>query len=425
MSETPGGDATPQTPRAETTPVTATVPVTPVADAQVATPAQPSAATTPTPTAAPAPQVAPAPSSTPTPPTAPAPSATPTPQVAPAPTPRPKGTLAELIESGAHFGHQTQRWNPKMKPFIFGERNGIHIINLDLTLPRLHAGLEFLRNTVADGGRVLFVATKRQAREAVKEEAERAGQFYVNNRWLGGMMTNFRTVKHSIEHFREQLATLADEERVAEFSKKEISRLNRSVGKYRKSLDGLREMQKLPDALFVIDLNKEHIAIAEAQRLGIPVVAVVDTNCSPEGIAFPIPANDDAIRAVRLYCALAADACLRGAEIHNDRLSREAEAAPTGETVLPSGRRVVEIQQPAAPSSTRTRDRSRRGGGGGRRRQAGGSFSAGGRSDEATPAPPPSAVAKKTTPAAPAPAVTKKPATPPTTKPASDAVKKS
>ena len=276
------------------------------------------------------------------------------------PIPAPEATFAErerrtanirtLLEAGAHFGHQCRRWNPKMKQFIFGSRDGIHIVDLDQTLPRLQDGLAFLRETVADGGKVLVVGTKRQAQAPVQLESARANQFYVNNRWLGGMLTNFRTVKKSIERFKEQLATLADEERVAELSKKELSRLNRSVTKYQKSLDGLREMSRLPDAMFVIDVNKEHLAIAEAQRLGIPIVAVVDTNCSPDGIDHVIPANDDAIRAVQLYCELVADACLEGAEIFNERAqAQETPGAPgpAGEGA-PAGRRVVEINKPAA-----------------------------------------------------------------------------
>jgi small subunit ribosomal protein S2 len=254
--------------------------------------------------------------------------------------------IRSLLEAGAHFGHQCRRWNPKMKPFIFGARDGIHIVDLDQTLPRLREGLDFVREVVADGGKVLVVGTKRQAQAPVQLEAQRANQFYVNNRWLGGMLTNFRTVKKSIERFKEQLATLADEERVAELSKKELSRLNRSVTKYQKSLDGLREMTRLPDAMFVIDVNKEHLAISEAQRLGIPIVAVVDTNCSPDGIDHVIPANDDAIRAIQLYCELVADACLEGAEIFNERAQGQdaaSGAAPEAEGT-PGGRRVVEIK---------------------------------------------------------------------------------
>ena len=301
---------------------------------------------------------------------------------APPEAPRPKGTLQELLEAGAHFGHQTRRWNPQMKKFIFGARNGIHIIDLDQTMPRLEIGLEFLREVVANGGKVLMVATKRQAQEPVKAEALRAGQYYVNNRWLGGMLTNFRTVKRSIEVYKEQIATVADEEKTAELSKKDLSRLNRSIAKYTKSLEGLKEMQKLPDAMFVIDINKEHLAIAEANRLGIPVVAIVDSNCSPNGIDFPIPANDDAIRAIQLYCALVSDACAEGAALHNERIVSQDTAAGVAEgTGTPGGRRIVEIQQPGAggggggggPRGNRN-DGAR---GGRRPRQAGGSFSAG------------------------------------------------
>lgn len=296
--------------------------------------------------------------------------------------PRRKGGVRDLIEVGAHFGHQTRRWNPSMKPFIFGERNGVHIIDLDQTVPRLAAGMEFLRETVAQGGKVLFVGTKRQAQGAVRQEAERCGQFYVNNRWLGGMLTNFRTVRKSIERFKEQLATAADEEQLGELSKKERSWLSRSITKYRKSLDGLREMQRLPDALFLIDISKERIAVTEARRLGIPIVAIVDTNCSPDGIDFVIPANDDSIRAIQLYCALAADACEEGESLHQARLVSDAEESPSGEALPATGRRVVEIQP--RPGGTRR-------GGRGPRRQAGRSYSAGGaarREADPRPAPP-------------------------------------
>lgn len=254
-------------------------------------------------------------------------------------------SIPALLEAGAHFGHQTRRWNPQMRRYIFGERNGIHILDLDKTLPRLQEALEFLRETVASGGRVLFVATKRQAQVPVRLEAERAGQFYVNNRWLGGMLTNFRTVRRSIERFKDMLAVLDDEEKMNEMPKKELSALMREVTKYRKSLDGIREMTRLPDALFVIDLNKEHIAVAEARRLGIPIVAVVDSNCSPEGIDFPVPGNDDAIRAIQLYCELVADACLEGAEIFNERAqAQESEAPRPSEAAPGAGRRVVDIR---------------------------------------------------------------------------------
>jgi small subunit ribosomal protein S2 len=295
-----------------------------------------------------------------------------------------------LLEVGAHFGHQTRRWDPRMRPFIFGERNGIHILNLDRTASQLRAALEFLRETVAQGGKVLLVGTKRQAQGVVAAEAQRAGQFYVNNRWLGGMLTNFRTVKRSIEDFKEQLELLENEEKAAELSKKERARVARSVARYRKSLDGIREMSRLPDALFVIDVGCEHIALSEARRLGIPVVAIVDSNCNPEGIDFVIPANDDAIRAIHYYCRLVGDACVEGAALFNDRVQSEVSDEARGrEAGAPAGgRRVVEIRQ--AP---------RRGRGGG------GTHSAEGRRRRPAPpegAPPPPPPAPAAAPAPPA-----------------------
>jgi small subunit ribosomal protein S2 len=287
------------------------------------------------------------------PPGAPAPAIPPTPAdltAADAAVPSEQRTLSvrALLETGAHFGHQTRRWNPQMKPFIFGERNGIHIIDLDETLVRFREALDFLRETVAQGGKVLFVATKRQARVPIERESQRAEQFYVSNRWLGGMLTNFRTVKKSIERFKEQLALLEDEERIAALSKKELARVNRVVTKYRKSLEGIVEMTRLPDAIFVIDLNKEHIAVNEAGRLGIPIVAIVDSNCSPKGIDYVIPANDDAIRAIDLYCSLVADACLEGAVLFDERVRAEVSekaAAPSAAEAAPTtGRRVVDIK---------------------------------------------------------------------------------
>jgi small subunit ribosomal protein S2 len=254
-----------------------------------------------------------------------------------------------LLEAGAHFGHQTRRWNPKMKGFIFGERAGIHIIDLDQTVQRLATTLDFLRETVAAGGKVLFVATKRQAQDIVQREAERSGQFYVNNRWLGGMLTNFRTVRKSIERFKEQLGVVGDEEKVKDLSKKDLSRLNRSITKYKKSLDGIQEMSRLPDAMFVIDVGCEHIAVSEARRLGIPIAAVVDTNGEPEGIDFVIPGNDDAIRAIELYAKFAADACLEGAELFNARVQAQEQPDAAGDGAGPRAiRRVVEIRHPSA-----------------------------------------------------------------------------
>jgi small subunit ribosomal protein S2 len=305
-------------------------------------------------------------------------SESPSAEISATPTPPQPGTFAaalaagplsvrELLEAGVHFGHQTQRWNPRMREFIFGERDGIHIVNLDQTLDRLQHALDFLREVAAAGGKVLFVGTKRQAAPSIESEARRSGQFYVSNRWLGGMLTNFRTVKKSIEHYKEMLATLEDQEKLAELSKKDRSRISREVGKYRKSLEGIKEMTKLPDAMFVIDVACEHIAISEARRLGIPIVAVVDTNCDPNGIDFVIPGNDDAVRAIHLYCSRVADACLGGAELFNERVqaqaSREAETRVERAAAPTTGRVVVEIKQP--PRRGRgAEERARRGRGG-------------------------------------------------------------
>jgi small subunit ribosomal protein S2 len=261
--------------------------------------------------------------------------------------------MGELMEAGVHFGHQTHRWNPRMKHYLFGERNGVHIIDLDQTLPRFRDSLDFIREIVAGGGKVLFVGTKRQTQAPVKLEAERANQYFVNNRWLGGMLTNFKTVKKSIERFKVMLEVLADEEKSAELSKKDLARMNRQVEKYRKSLDGIREMTRLPQALFIIDVNCELIAVREARRLSIPIVAVVDSNCDPLDIDFVIPGNDDSIRAIHLYCSKVANTCLEGEAIHNDRIqSQEAEKEKAkdpgkGEkSGTRPGRVVVEIKHP-------------------------------------------------------------------------------
>jgi len=263
-------------------------------------------------------------------------------------------TMRDLMEAGVHFGHQTQRWNPRMKSYLFGARNGVHIIDLDQTLPRLRQCLDLIREIVSEGGKVLFVGTKRQTQAPIKLEAERANQYFVNNRWLGGMLTNFKTVKKSIERFNTMLEVLGDEEKSAELSKKDLARMNRQVEKYRKSLDGIRAMTRLPQALFIIDVNCESIAVKEARRLSIPIIAVVDSNCDPLDIGYVIPGNDDSIRAINLYCTKMANACLEGEAIHNDRIqSEEAERAKAkgsgkgGEKGgARPGRVVVEIKQP-------------------------------------------------------------------------------
>src|SRR6201987_3494349 len=222
----------------------------------------------------------------------------------------PEFTMRQLLEAGVHFGHHTRRWNPKMAPYIFGVRNGIHIIDLEQTEPMLHQGLQAIRDVVAGGGRVLLVGTKRQAQEPVAEAAKRCGQYYVNYRWLGGMLTNFKTISGSIRRLREL------EERIAQdqtgLTKRELLELTRDRDKLERALGGIKEMGGLPDILFVIDTNKEAIAVAEANTLRIPVVAILDSNSSPDGIAYPIPGNDDAMRAIHLYCDLVSGAVLDG-----------------------------------------------------------------------------------------------------------------
>ena len=219
-------------------------------------------------------------------------------------------TMQQLIETGAHFGHQTHRWNPKMKPYIFGDRNGVHILDLSQTVPLFARALEFISSSVASGGKVLFVGTKRQAQEAVAEAARRSGQHFVNHRWLGGMLTNWKTISNSIKRLKTLEEQLTGE--VVGLTKKEVLQLTREKDKLELSLGGIRDMGGIPDVMFVIDANKEELAIKEANTLGIPVVAILDSNVSPDGIAFPVPANDDASRAIRLYCEAIAIAATRG-----------------------------------------------------------------------------------------------------------------
>jgi len=222
----------------------------------------------------------------------------------------PEFSMRQLLEAGVHFGHQTQRWNPRMGEFIYGDRNGIHIIDLTQTVPMLDAALNVIRETVAKNGRVLFVGTKRQAQKPVADAAEKCAQYYMNHRWLGGTLTNWKTVSQSINRLKEIDEIMA--QGAEGLTKKERLGLERDQTKLEASLGGIREMGGLPDLLFVIDVNKEDLAIAEARKLGIPVVAVVDTNCSPDGIDYIIPGNDDAARAIGLYCDLASRAALDG-----------------------------------------------------------------------------------------------------------------
>lgn len=225
-------------------------------------------------------------------------------------------TMKELLEAGVHFGHQVRRWNPKMKEYIFGERNGIYIIDLQKTQRMFRDALGFVSGAIAEdkGKTVLFVGTKRQAQDAVREEAERAGQYYVNQRWLGGLLTNFQTVQKSIKRLKD-LEAMQTDGRYEKLTKKEWIKLDREREGLNKNLSGIKSMNRLPDIVFIIDVRKEEIAVAEANRLGIPIVAVVDTNCSPEGIDYVIPGNDDALRAVRLFASRIADSILEGQQI--------------------------------------------------------------------------------------------------------------
>jgi small subunit ribosomal protein S2 len=224
----------------------------------------------------------------------------------------PTVSLQALIEAGAHFGHQTHRWNPKMKPYIYGDRNGVHILDLSQTVPLFARALEFVSQSVASGGKVLFVGTKRQAQDPIAEAARRSGQHFVNHRWLGGMLTNWKTISNSIKRFKSLEEQLAGD--THGLTKKEVLQLTRERDKLELSLGGIRDMGGIPDVMFVIDANKEELAIKEANTLGIPVVAILDSNVSPDGIAFPVPGNDDASRAIRLYCDSIATAATRGGQ---------------------------------------------------------------------------------------------------------------
>jgi len=220
-------------------------------------------------------------------------------------------TIKQLLEAGAHFGHQTGRWHPRMKSYIFTKRNGIHIIDLEQTAALLDAACDFVRQVAAEGGTILFVGTKKQAQEAIEEEAQRCQMYYVNQRWLGGMMTNFATIQARVNH----LVRLEDQKVRGEFDrlpKKEALKLDEEIARLNQQMGGFKEMTDLPSALFIIDPTKEQIALAEAKRVGIPVVAIADTNCNPDNIDYPIPANDDAIRAIRLICSKIADAIIEG-----------------------------------------------------------------------------------------------------------------
>ena len=248
-------------------------------------------------------------------------------------------TMRQMLESGVHFGHQTRYWNPKMAPYIFGQRNKIHIVNLEKTLPLFSEAMNYLGKLAGNGGTILFVGTKRSARDTVREEARRCGMPFVAHRWLGGMLTNFQTVKHSIKRLKD-LETMEQDGTFARLNKKEVLGLRREMEKLERSLGGIKDMPSLPDALFIVDVGYERIAVSEAQKLGIPVVAVVDTNNSPEGVDYVIPGNDDAMRAIQLYVSAAADAV--------------AEARQAAQIQAAAGEEFVEVEESGQAASEQT-----------------------------------------------------------------------
>jgi len=260
-------------------------------------------------------------------------------------------TMRQLLEAGIHFGHHTRRWNPKMKSFIFGDRNKIHIIDLEQTVPMLYRALNEIQSIVSNGGRVLFVGTKQQAADTIAESAKRCGQYYVNHRWLGGMMTNWKTISRSIKRLRDLEDLLSDSAKSNALTKKERLQLTREQEKLEKALGGIKEMGGQPDAIFIIDTNKEALAIAEAQKLNIPIFAVVDTNCNPDGIDYLIPGNDDASRAIQLYCDLVGNAVLEGLqqELKVSDVDTGAAENPVAEK-LPVEK--AEVKAKAKPTAT-------------------------------------------------------------------------
>lgn len=263
-------------------------------------------------------------------------------------------TMRHMLDAGVHFGHQTRYWSPKMRPFIFGERNKIHIINLEQTLPMFKDALNFLGQVVGNGGTVMMVGTKRSASKLVKEEAERAGIPYVNHRWLGGMLTNYKTVKNSIKRLKE-LDTQLVEGQIARLSKKESLTLERERTKLERSLGGIKNMPGLPDVLFVIDVKSEYIAVSEANKLGIPVVAIVDTNCSPDGIDYVVPGNDDAIRSIKLYVEEVANTVMAAREAAQIKSAKDygdseyVEVDASEEPVAPAAVEAAPVEAEAAP----------------------------------------------------------------------------
>ena len=250
-------------------------------------------------------------------------------------------TMKQLLESGVHFGHQPRRWNPKMRPYIFGARNGIYIIDLQKTVRMFNTAYQFIVDTVSGGDSVLFVGTKKQAVDSITEESERCGMFRVTHRWLGGMLTNFQTIKNSIDRLK-QLKAMKEDGSISKFPKKEILQMEREIMKLDRNLGGIEDMERLPGAVFIVDPRREDIAVAEANKLRIPIVAIVDSNCDPDPIDYVIPGNDDAIRSIRLFSAKIADACLEGKQRREEQLQAamdkgagdfEVETAPIGSAV--------------------------------------------------------------------------------------------
>lgn len=282
-------------------------------------------------------------------------------------------TMKELLEAGVHFGHQVRRWNPKMKEYIFGERNGIYIIDLQKTQRMFKEAMKFISSLAGEGTNktILFVGTKRQAQDAIKEEALRCNQFYINQRWLGGLLTNFQTIQKSIKRYKEIEAMQADG-RIEQYAKKERLEIERERLALEKNFAGIKEMRRLPDVIFIIDTNKEEIAVKEANKLAIPVVAIVDTNCSPEGVDYIIPGNDDALRAVRLFASRIADSIVEGQQLAQQK---EAEEAATAAEQAKASGTTVDIQQ----RQQRDRGERERGDRGGRGRDRGGRGERGGR----------------------------------------------
>ena len=232
--------------------------------------------------------------------------------------------MKELLEAGVHFGHQTRRWNPKMKPYIFGARNGIHIIDLQKTVRLFKTTYEFIVRTVSEGYPVLFVGTKKQGHDSIVEESERCGMFFIVNRWLGGTLTNFQTIKKSIKRLKD-IERMKEDGSITRYTKKEILKMEKELFKLERNLGGIKNMDELPGAIFVVDPRREKIAVKEGRKLGIPVIAIADSNCDPDEIDFILPGNDDAIRAIRLFCAKIADACIEGHNLAEERLRAEAE----------------------------------------------------------------------------------------------------